>query len=116
MADPTGFWSRYGAPASVDWCEANYVVVPWIAEWWNVLSSAPMALVGLIALWRAYRAPWRVEARFWLCFAGLTIVGVGSMAFHGTLLHAAQALDELPMVYCSCTFIYSLYMVGVGNI
>jgi dihydroceramidase len=64
--------------------------------------------VGLVALWRCYRAEWRVEARFVICFLGLAVVGLGSAAFHGTLLHVAQVLDELPMVYCSLVMAYCL--------
>ena len=63
----------------------------------------------------------------------LLTVGVGSSLFHMTLKYESiaylincaqkicfnaiilrywgQILDELPMVYSSCTFIYSLYMV-----
>ena len=95
-----------GSPASVDWCEPNYLWSPWIAEFWNTLSSAPMVVVGLIALWRLHRAKWDVELRFVFCFIGLSLVGIGSMTFHGTLLHTAQALDELPMVYCSLVMTY----------
>jgi dihydroceramidase len=102
----SGFWTNQGPAASVDWCEPNYLWSPWIAEFWNVLSSAPMVVVGLLALWRLRRSTQRAEPRFILCFLGLTVVGAGSMAFHATLLQAAQALDELPMVYCSLVMTY----------
>ncbi|MGB0592456.1 MAG: ceramidase [Myxococcota bacterium] len=102
----TGYWTSQGAPASVDWCEPNYAWSPWIAEFFNVLSSAPMVVIGLLALWRLHRSARRTEPRFILCFLGLTVVGVGSMAFHATLLQVAQALDELPMVYCSLVMTY----------
>ena len=108
LSPAVGLWTDFGAPASVDWCEQNYVWVNWIAEFWNVLSSLPMVAVGLVALWRVSKADWPVERRFVLCFAGLTIVGLGSAAFHGTLLHVAQALDELPMVYCSLVMAYCI--------
>jgi dihydroceramidase len=101
-----GFWDSRGRVASVDWCEPNYEWSHWIAEFWNVLSSAPMVVVGLLALWRLRRSSQPTEPRFVLCFLGLTVVGVGSMAFHGTLLQVAQALDELPMVYCSLVMTY----------
>ena len=32
-----GFW---GPPsATMNWCEEDYVVTPWIAEFWNTLSN-----------------------------------------------------------------------------
>mgnify|MGYP001037876610 CR=1 FL=1 len=105
-ANQGDFWATYGAPASVDWCEANYLYIHWIAELWNVLSSAPMLAIGLLAMWRLRRSSWRAEGRFLLCFLGLASVGLGSMAFHATLLKSAQALDELPMVYCSLVMTY----------
>lgn len=36
----------------------------------------------------------------------LALVGVGSAAFHATLLYEMQLLDELPMVYGATTMIY----------
>jgi dihydroceramidase len=39
---------------------------------------------------------------------GLFLIGVGSVAFHGTLLWSAQLLDELPMIYASCMLISCL--------
>jgi hypothetical protein len=41
--------------------------------------------------------PWRVV----LSHFGLFTVGLGSAAFHGTLLYEAQLMDELPMVSAS---------------
>lgn len=91
-----GFWQ--GPPANVDWCEPNYVVTPYVAEWWNTLSSLPMVALGVYGLWRWTRLAGGLRRHAWL-FAGLAMVGMGSTAFHGTLLRPAQALDELPMVY-----------------
>jgi len=38
----------------------------------------------------------------------VALVGIGSAAFHGTLLWTGQIMDELPMVYASLTFLYSV--------
>ena len=84
-------------PSVVDWCEPNGVVVPWIAEFHNTWTSFPMAALGFYGAWRSWRAG--DDARFALGFAGLGVVGLGSAAFHGTLLRGPQALDELPMVW-----------------
>lgn len=108
MLGDQGFWSSYGTAASVDWCEPNYVVVSWLAEFWNVCSSAPMLVVGLGALLRASRGGAPLAWRFRACFLGLALVGAGSMAFHGSLLQTAQILDELPMVYCALLMAYCI--------
>lgn len=98
MSD-AGFWVGRGAPSVVDWCEPNYAFTPYIAEFVNTLTSVPMAMMGLYGLWLSWRHRDVISARFMACFAGLAMVGIGSMAFHGTLLRIPQALDELPMVY-----------------
>lgn len=100
---PSGFW---GPPtSSIDWCEANYAVSYYVAEWFNTLSSLPLVVVGLLGVhWH-----WRVlERRFLLVFASVALVGIGSTAFHGTLLFRLQMLDELPMLYTATLMVYLL--------
>jgi dihydroceramidase len=106
----SGFWTSMGEAASIDWCEPNYVLTQYVAEWWNTISSLPMAALGLYGLWRAYRDPQAVEPRFRACFAALAMVGFGSAAFHAMLLRSAQALDELPMIYGSLVLLYCLIL------
>uniref|UniRef100_A0A3B3HAL2 Alkaline ceramidase n=1 Tax=Oryzias latipes TaxID=8090 RepID=A0A3B3HAL2_ORYLA len=43
------------------------------------------------------------------CPLWLSAVGVGSWCFHMTLLYEMQLLDELPMIYSTCVFVYCLY-------
>lgn len=98
-----GFW---GTPtASVDWCEQNYAHSTYVCEIFNTASSVAMLLVGLLgALWHR-----RVlETRFVLVFLSVALVGVGSVAFHGTLLFELQMLDELPMLYTATLLVYIL--------
>ncbi|MFZ5476434.1 MAG: ceramidase domain-containing protein [Myxococcota bacterium] len=92
------------APALVDWCEPNYAVTPHVAEWWNTLSSGAMVAIGLYGFWRVRDA----ALRFRLGMLGLAAVGAGSAAFHGTLLRAAQAADELPMVWLGLACVWAL--------
>ena len=49
-----------------------------------------------------------IERRFFVCFVLVAVVGFGSMAFHGTMLKVAQAMDELPMVYGGLGYAYCL--------
>jgi dihydroceramidase len=92
-----GFWTGMAAPALVDWCEPNYAVTPYVAEFWNTVSSGYIAVLGVFGAWVGRRVG--LEARFVRSFWVLAVVGLGSVAFHGTLLRVPQALDELPMVY-----------------
>lgn len=61
--------------------------------------------MGFYGLVHAYRLGY--EKRFQLAFALVALIGIGSMAFHGTLLYAGQALDELPMIYGSTMFFWT---------
>ena len=90
--DPSGFW---GVPtASIDWCEQNYVVTRFVAEFWNTVSSLAMVAAGLVGL--SIR---RFAREIRVAFGLLVLVGLGSVAFHGTLRFELQMLDELPMLY-----------------
>ena len=106
---PSPFW---GAPNSlVDWCEPNYTHTRYVAEFWNTLSSFPMIVAGLIGLGCCRR--YRLERRFWCCYAMLMTVGVGSVLFHGTLQWWGQAADELPMIYASAAYFYATVEANV---
>jgi len=99
----TGYWGQ--VDALIDWCEPNYVVSYYIAEFVNTLSSVPMILwsiMGVVYCWK-YAIQ---ETRFLFVFIALGIVGIGSVAFHGTLRFHAQLLDELPMVLGSFIMLY----------
>lgn len=102
------FW---GEPtSSVDWCEANYYVSPYVAEWWNTLSSLAMVLVGCVGALRARALVGRVRGFGIAAFVLLAVVGLGSIAFHGTLRFELQMLDELPMVYLVLLIVW--WLVG----
>jgi len=98
----TDYW---GTPtASIDWCEKNYEVCTYIAEFWNTLTSAVISVLGLIGIYLTLRE--RVEKRYAVLYAGIVIVGLGSVAFHGTLLLEHQLFDELPMVWTTLAWVY----------
>lgn len=103
---PPGWWSDFGPPASVDWCEPNYAYSMYVAEWWNTVSSFVIAGAALAALFGLRRAS--MEGRFRLALVTVALVGLGSVAFHGTLLKLAQAADELPMIYVGLVLVYTL--------
>jgi dihydroceramidase len=90
--------------ASEDWCEPNYVYSPYVAEWWNTLSSLPMVFFSLAALALGVRHGY--PKRLLLPSLLTACVGLGSVAFHGSLLYGGQAMDELSMVLAATAFLY----------
>lgn len=108
LVDPSGFW---GLPtASVDWCEQNYVVTRFVAEFWNSVSSLTMVAAGLVGI-----STRRFAREIRVAFGLLILVGLGSIAFHATLRFELQMLDELPMLYLVTWLTWLLVERGPGR-
>jgi len=110
----SGFWTNIGPPATVDWCEANYQVSFYVAEWYNAISSLALLIGGLLGIyWYLKHHKKFRQLRFPLGFLGMALIGVGSIAFHSTLINYYQALDELPMIYLGLICAYTIQWRGV---
>ena len=96
------FWGPI--TANYDWCESNYVVTQYVAEFFNTLSGVPTLTVGLYFALKSAKHGYGF--RFALAGWMLAVVGFGSVAFHGTLTRLGQMLDELPMLYSSSIFLW----------
>jgi len=106
-----GFW---GNPTSnIDWCEDNYQLSPYVAEFWNALSSFSFVASSMLGTWLTLK--YRLEKRFIFCFLSVGIVGCGSVLFHSTLLRFTQSLDELPMIFSALIFIYIIHTMNDPN-
>lgn len=97
-----GYWRPI--TATIDWCEPNYVLSPYVAEFFNTLSNLPFILFGLYSLYK-FR---NVEMRFKVAFLSLIFVGIGSFIFHMTLTWTGQLLDEISMLFGSASILYIL--------
>ncbi|KNE66450.1 hypothetical protein AMAG_11587 [Allomyces macrogynus ATCC 38327] len=90
--------------ALVDWCEANFHVVWFVAEFWNTVSNLWIVAFGILGMlycrWYSY------EPRFTVAYFSIVLVGVGSSLFHGSLTYHMQLLDELPMLFGTAAMIY----------
>ncbi len=113
-----GYWGK--RTATIDWCESNYEVTSFIAEFWNTISNLVMILFPLYAIYWSFKHRQAVKkskskTKFIIpnstiyCQLSLLLVGIGSWMFHMTLLYPMQLLDELPMLYCAAFMIYASY-------
>uniref|UniRef100_A0A0K8R7R6 Alkaline ceramidase n=1 Tax=Ixodes ricinus TaxID=34613 RepID=A0A0K8R7R6_IXORI len=103
-----GVW---GKPTSTpDWCERNYEVTVYIAEFWNTVSNLAMIVPPAYGAFQAWRK--NLETRLVLCYGFLLVVGIGSWCFHMTLWFEMQLLDELPMVWGTLILVYTLAEVS----
>ena len=89
------FWGP--VDANINWCEEDYAVTPYVAEFWNSLSSLVLIFFGAYGYHtcRRYGIP---LARFSVAFSLVELEGVGSTLFHASMRFHMQLLDEIPMV------------------
>ena len=98
----SGHWGD--VTSTMDWCELNYTVTPFVAEWWNTTSSLVILFLGLYGFF-AHRTS---SLGMRIAFLSMGVVGLGSVMFHGTLRFEMQLMDELPMLWCALCMFYNL--------
>ena len=97
-----GYWEPH--TSSIDFCETNYLLSPYIVEPHNSLSSIwGLTLLGLIGI---YWGNPTGELRFKIAYGVLIVIGIGSAGLHGTLHWIFQSSDELPMIYLVLAGLY----------
>jgi dihydroceramidase len=67
------FWGH--PDSNIDWCEHNYEVTPYVAEFWNAVSSVPILLLGVYGF--AMQPIHLGDRRFRFIF---TLLGYGARA------------------------------------
>lgn len=100
-----GYWGEI--TSTIDWCEENYVVSGFIAEYVNTITNSVFIALAGSAIFHAYQN--KLEPRFIFTAFGFMLVGVGSWLFHMTLQYHFQLLDELPMIYATCIPFWSVF-------
>ena len=94
-AKAAGYWQPHSG--TMDFCEPNYEVSHYVAEFWNTVSSVPILLTGIFGM---CLCQWQHLGREQtLCYAAVAVVGAGSIAFHATLMRTGQVADEVPMLW-----------------
>lgn len=92
----SSFW---GPPtASSNFCEEDYIITQYIAEFINTLTNLAYIMYSLHGLHRLYISH-RLTIPSTLPLLGLAGVGICSATFHTTLLEIPQFADDLSMVF-----------------
>jgi len=104
-----GYWGP--TTSTLDWCESNYEVSYYMAEFWNTITNLFMILAPVKCIYEVYRQ--KFESRYAYLYLLIMLTGIGSWMFHMTLLYEMQLLDELPMVWGSCYMVYVHYKVQI---
>lgn len=97
--------------STVDWCESNYEISIYIAEFWNTLTGVFLIFSGVLFYinneeW-IYIESKKGEQFFRICGL-LIVVGIGTILFHSTLYYPFQLMDELPMLVLSNQYLVLL--------
>ena len=98
-----GYWGE--VTSDYDFCEENYILTHYVAEFFCCFSSTPIIIYGCYFLSNSIKEnlDWKIK----LSSIGVAIIGVGSFIFHGTLTRGGQMLDELPMLWSSLFFLFT---------
>lgn len=102
-----GYWGR--PTSTLDWCERNYEVSPYIAEFWNTISNIAIFLPPFIGIFQICKL--NLERKYVFAFLAVAVVGFGSWAFHMTLLYPMQLADEFPMVWSTSVMTYLQFSI-----
>lgn len=102
-----GLWAN---TATIDWCESNYEVSYYIAEFWNTISNLAF-IIPQLSQYLKLRNQKSVEPAYNNAFLSLALVGLGSFCFHMTLSRPMQMFDETSMILVSLHGFYLLYII-----
>ena len=107
-----GYWGEI--TSDYDFCEKNYSVTYYVAEFFSTFSSIPIVNLGLYFLVQCYK--YKHDIKLYLSSIGVIMVGIGSFLFHGTMKRYGQMLDEIPMLWCSLFMLYtSVSLLQLSN-
>lgn len=105
---PLPFWGE--TTATLDWCEENYIVHKYIAEFINTTTNLIFITLAIFGIYTTFKCG--LPFRHAFGYAAIALIGIGSWWFHMTLLYEFQLLDELPMIYATCVLTHDIFETG----
>jgi len=106
------FTQSYWGPATstMNFCEMDYYLSPYIAEFINTFSNLSYLYLAGFGLWYT---PGDLVVRW--SYVLSSVVGIGSILFHASMKYEMQLVDELSMLYSTAISLYSLFQVGLKS-
>lgn len=105
--DFPGFWDPI--TSTIDWCEKNYQVTYYIAEFWNTVSNLTFIIPPLLAYVELKNMD--IPFLYLAPLLYLSFVGLGSFFFHMTLKYEMQLWDEMFMIWEGLLMCYILMQI-----
>ncbi|KAF4307466.1 alkaline phytoceramidase [Botryosphaeria dothidea] len=96
--------------ARSNFCEEDYVVIPYIAEFVNTITNISYVIYAYKGIRRLRGKPDAVLLS--LPYVGLAAVGVLSAAFHATITYSGQMADDLSMIIATGFVLHRAYSAG----
>ncbi|KAI5790506.1 ceramidase-domain-containing protein [Pyronema domesticum] len=102
----------WGPPTSTtNFCEEDYYITPYIAEFINTVSNILPIYLGLYG---TFKTPGSIATQLsYLSSAG---VAFGSCFFHATLKHEMELVDGLSMLYSTAVAIFSVFSIHLSTV
>jgi hypothetical protein len=102
-------------PSSHTFCESNYKVVQFIAEYYNTITGLALCVSSILFYKNNKKLIGKLNNYLHKANCTLFIVGIGTIFFHGTLLYIFQLFDEIPMLLMTFDYIYILLSITKSN-
>ncbi|KAE8164844.1 ceramidase [Aspergillus tamarii] len=109
---PSAFWGAQTAKAN--FCEKDYVVTRYIAEFINSLTNLVYILYAIYGL-RKLRRRSSYDIFRAIPYWGLMAVGICSAAFHISLKYHTQMLDDVSMLFTTTPVLHQVLTVNASR-